>query len=324
MAGQRASSSLFGSLIGVFRARRQGPRRQLLLLAARRWSRQRLLSSRVGRVVVGGLVLSAGVASGMLGASASGAGSGEPLFRDSGPLIFDFVKVGETSEPKVVTIGNGGEGQLEITAVEASSHSFGIQSDECLGMSLSSDQTCTVSVVFHPHSAGTLIGSLVLTEARDSCKNYVALAGSGTNEATNSVAAHSSACTVPPEVVSVPGKVVTTPGQTEVIQGPGVSASSEADVLQFIAPPKCVVAGRSIRLDLHTSKADQIISAQVFINGHLDNSMRGRNISTLTTDLPRNHLRRYRVQVLAGIATGHTLGLTRYFYVCLKPRLKSH
>lgn len=258
----------------------------------------------------------AGLVLGLLVASASGAGSGEPLFHDSGTVIFNFVAVGTTSQPQTVTISNAGEGELEITGVAVSnSKDFSVSTDECTGESLGANQTCTVSVVFHPYEVGTRFGSLEITTTRSACKNYVAMAGSGT-KAQAPTTANAADCVVPGP--PVPGKTVIVPGQnttTEVPGGTG-SAATESDVLQFVAPPKCVLSGHRIRLDLHTSKADEIVAARVYINGHLDNVARYPNITTVVTRLPHNRLRRYRVQVVAGIATGGTLGLTRYFYVC--------
>jgi hypothetical protein len=74
-------------------------------------------------------------------------------------------------------------------------------------------------------------------------------------------------------------------------------------------------------MHLRTSKADLIVAAQVYINGHLATVVHGTNLSTVVAALrkpPRGSkpLRRYRVQVLASIATGGTLGLTRYFAAC--------
>jgi hypothetical protein len=247
------------------------------------------------------------------------------VFHDSGPLIFNFVKVGESSAPKTATITNDGSGQLEITGVEVPNHDFIVQADGCEGASLSSGQSCTVSVVFAPHIAGTRLSSIVFHEVRGACTDYVSLAGSGTDAAASASAiAHAANCIVstststvggPTQVITAPG-----PGQKEDVETPGAAGpASEGDILQFVTPPKCVISGRHIRLDLHTSKADQIVAARVYINGHLDKAIRDPSISIVIVDLPHNHLRRYRVQVIANIAPGGTLGLTRYFSVCPPP-----
>jgi hypothetical protein len=261
--------------------------------------------------LAGLLMLPIGLGTGMLVSSAHGAG--EPLFHDSGTIIFNFVSVGNTSEPQSVTIGNAGEGELVITGIDVSnSKDFSIVGNQCTGMSLSAGQSCSLAVVFHPTVVGTRFGSLVVTSTRSACKNYVAMAGSGTKAQAPAIA-NAADCIVPGP--PVPGKTVVVPGQTTTTEAPAAGFVPEADTLQLVSPPKCV-HGRSIQLDLHTSKADQIIEAQIYINGHLDKVVRESSVSIVSTDLPHKPRRRYRVQVIASLATGGTLGLTRYFAVC--------
>jgi hypothetical protein len=292
---------------------------------------RRVLLGRTSRVVLTGLlVLPAGAGLGLLVASASGQGAAEPQFHGSGPLIFEFVKVGQTSEPKSETISNVGTGELEIADVEVPDQKdFSIETDECVGVSLSSGQSCTLSVVFHPGAAGTRFSSLVFSEPHGSCKSYVAVAGSGTSETKAPAVARTAGCSLSTPTTSI--QTVTAPGQTGTVEStltPGTASTPEGDVLQFVTPPRCVIPGRHIRLDLHTSKADQIVAARVYINGHLDKAIRDPSISAVIVDLPHNNrLRRYRVQAIANIAPGGTLGLTRYFSVCPAPRKhgsKSH
>jgi len=264
------------------------------------------------------LMLPVGLGVGMLVSSAHGAG--EPLFHDSGTVIFNFVSVGSTSEPQSVTIGNAGEGELEITGVDVSNgKDFSIVGDGCTGMSLSAGQSCSLAVVFHPAVVGTRFGSLVITSTRSACKNYVAMAGSGTKTQAPTTA-NAADCIVsgPP----VPGKTVVVPGQTTTTEAPAAGSVLEADILQLVSPPKCV-HGRDIRLDLHTSKADQIVEAQIYINGHLDKVVRESSVSIVSSDLPHKPRSRYRVQVIASLATGGTLGLTRYFETCHRTRTRS-
>jgi len=259
--------------------------------------------------------LPVGAGLGLLVSSASGAGSGEPVFEDSGPVIFNFVPVGSESEAKSVTIRNSGEGALEITSAEVSvKKDFSIVTDGCSGMSLSSGQSCTVSVVFHPAAVGTLFGSLVVSSSRGVCKNYVALAGSGTKTQAPATAIAAS-CGVPSETVIVPGQTVT--AKTPVgVPNTNTTPQFEADTLQIVSPPRCVVSGRHLRLYLRTSKAEPILLALVYINGHLDLVARGQNLSVVTVELPHKPRLRYRVQVVANTATSPTLGLTRYFEAC--------
>ena len=263
-------------------------------------------------MLAGILSLAGGSGLALLVSSASGAGSGEPVLKDSGPLLFNFVPVGGESEAKYETIGNEGEGVLEITSIGVTNkRDFSIAVDGCTGMSLSSGQSCAVSVVFHPAAVGTRFGSLVIS-SHGGCTNYAALAGSGT-ETTAPATANAASCGVPSETVTVPGGTLTVKAPVSV---PTTTPQSEADTLQIVSPPRCVVVGRHLRLYLRTSKAEPIVLALVYINGHLDLAARGQDLSVVSVRLPHKPRPRYRVQVVANTATSPTLGLTRYFEAC--------
>jgi len=266
-------------------------------------------------ILAGLLSLAGGGGLALLVSSASGAGSGEPVFGDSGPVIFNFVPVGGESEAKSETIGNKGEGVLEITSIGViDKKDFSIAIDGCTGMSLSSGQTCTVSVVFHPVVVGTRVSSLIISSSHYTCKNYVALAGSGT-KAQAPATANAASCGVPDETITVPGQTVT--AKTPVsVPNTNTTPQFEADTLQIVSPPRCVVSGRHLRLYLRTSKAEPIIVALVYINGHLDLAGHGQDLSVVSVQLPHKPRPRYRVQVIANTATSPTLGLTRYFEAC--------
>jgi hypothetical protein len=283
-----------------------------------------LLFSRTRHLVLAGLLsLVGGGGLGLLVASASGQGSGEPLFQDNGPIVFNFVQVGSTSETKSVTISNAGEGELEITSAEVSaSKDFSIVADGCIDTSLAAGQSCAVSLVFHPAAAGTRVGSLVIGDSHDTCKNYVNLAGSGTETKASSTV-KAAACVVSGSTTTLPGKTVTSPGQTAVAVQAPTPPLPEVDTLQLVSPPRCV-SGRHISMRLRTSKAESIVLARVYINGHLVETARSHDLSVVVADLPGKPLRRYRVQVVVGIAIGRTLGLTHYFATCSqRPRRSS-
>jgi hypothetical protein len=244
-------------------------------------------------------------------ANGQGSGSGQPLFHDSGSVVFNFVSVGSTSEAKSVTIGNAGEGSLAIVKVGVSAgKDFSLSSDACTGKALSAGQTCTVSVVFHPSAAGTRLGSLVIEDARGECKNYVALAGSGT-ETQAPALANVADCAVPGQTVTLPGQEA--PGK--VPAGQSSAPQSEADVLQIVSPPRCI-ANRRFRMRLRTSKAERIVLARVYVNGHPRKTAHGHSLGVVAVDLHSRSLRRYRLQIVVSTATGHMLGLTRYFTSC--------
>jgi hypothetical protein len=269
-------------------------------------------------VLAGLLSLVGGGGLALLVSSASGAGSGEPVVKDSGPVLFNFVPVGGESEAESETVGNEGEGVLEITGTEVTNkRDFSIAADRCTGMSLSSGQSCTVSVVFHPIVVGTRFASLVISSS-GGCKNYVALAGSGT-QAQAPATANAANCGAPTETVTVPGGSVTVKAPGNV---PSTTPQSEADTLQIVSPPRCALSERHLRLYLHTSKGEPIVAARVYVNGHFDKAVSGKNLSIVVVDLPRVRRSRYRVQVLANVPAGPTLGLTRYFEAC--PQRSNH
>ena len=124
-------------------------------------------------------------------------------------------------------------------------------------------------------------------------------------------------CGVPSETITVPGQTVTAKTPVSVPNtNTNTTPQSEADTLQIVSPPRCVVSGRHLRLYLRTSKAEPIVLALVYVNGHLDLAARGQNLSVVSVQLPHKPRPRYRVQVLANTATSPTLGLTRYFEAC--------
>jgi len=284
---------------------------------------RRLLDSGMRHVVLAGLLsLAAGGGLAVLVSSASGQGSGLPLFHSSGAVIFNFVPKGSTSEAKSATISNAGEGTLEITGVEVpawSKSNFSIATDGCTGTALGAGQTCTISVVFHPTAVGTLVGDLVITDARDECDNYITLVGSGT-ETPAPATAHAADCVVPGPTISVPGKTVTLPGKTVTIKVPTSPPSTTPppvmDALQIVSPPRCV-SGRRIAIHLRTSLADRIVFARAYVGGRLVGTAHGYSVSVVTANLRGKLADRYRVRVVAGTANGKTLSLIPYYATCL-------
>jgi len=276
---------------------------------------RRLRLSRMRVALAGLLCLTGGSGLGWLDSSANGQRPGEPVFHDDGPIVFNFVPLGSTSEAKSVTISNAGEGTLGIASIKVSvPKDFSVVANECTGMSLAAGQSCALSVVFHPSTVGTRVGSLVVSDSRGTgCDDYIGLAGSGTETPAPTIA-NAATCAVS-ETVTAPGQTVT---DTTPVYPPATTTpmSSEVDTLQIVSPPRCVVSERHLRLHLRVSKAEPIAFASVYINGHLNLVARGQNLSVVTLELPYGRGPRYRVQVVASTAGGETVGLTRYFGVC--------
>ena len=79
----------------------------------------------------------------------------------SSAVVFPVTVIGQSSAVQTVSVSNAGGGQLTIASV-AVSGAF-LESDNCVGVTLSGTATCSVRVKFSPLSAGALQGSLTVT-----------------------------------------------------------------------------------------------------------------------------------------------------------------
>lgn len=287
---------------------------------------RRLLGGGTKLMVLAGLLaLAAGGGLGLLVSLADGQESGRPVFHSGGPVIFNFVPAGTTSEAKSAAISNTGEGVLEITGAEvplSSRHDFSIVTDGCTGAMLGPGQACTVSLVFHPAAVGTRLGELVITDARGACSNYVTLVGSGTEAPTPTIAKVASCTptttvTLPGRTVTVTTKAVTPPGKTVTITAPTIPP----DALQLVSQRGCI-SGRRIRIYLHTTRAERIVSAHTYIGGHRAGAAHGHSIGFVIANLRGKLADHYRVRVVADTATGKSLSAIRSYTTCVASRVK--
>jgi hypothetical protein len=92
-------------------------------------------------------------------------------------LNFGRVKAGTTSLAKKVTVTNHSGAAIGFTSVAASA-SFNVSSNTC-GTSLAAGATCTVSVTFSPAAAGTVNGTLTLTDSAVTSPQTLGLRGTG-------------------------------------------------------------------------------------------------------------------------------------------------
>ncbi len=153
-----------------------------------------------------------GVGATLIGGSASAA-SGPVFTPSSFYLVYDFVKVGDTSPSQSVTVTNTGSGDETFSAVSLKGldpGDFVIDSDSCSGQTLHTNDSCDVSVKFTPAAKGTRIASLRFDD-NTPCGNIVDLAGSGTDTTTRA-RAHTSACIVGKVVTNTVTTTTTTPG----------------------------------------------------------------------------------------------------------------
>ncbi len=109
-------------------------------------------------------------------------GTGEAPATDSlptSPLVFPATLVGQLSAPQTLSLGNIGD--LTLTGISvAVSGPFQV-SNTC-GTQLTGDNSCAISVVFAPTSAGALAGTLTVTDAIRT--QTVALSGTGVDPTT--------------------------------------------------------------------------------------------------------------------------------------------
>jgi hypothetical protein len=96
-------------------------------------------------------------------------------------LGFGGVKVGLKSAPKIVTLTNSG-GTLTIHAITLGGQNAAsfTQTNNC-GNSVAAHSSCTINVVFTPHSSGAKIAKLQIGDSDPTSPQMVSLTGTGTN-----------------------------------------------------------------------------------------------------------------------------------------------
>jgi hypothetical protein len=125
--------------------------------------------------------------------SATLTGTGAPPVAGVAPasLSFSSQNVGTTSASQPVALSNTGAATLTIASITASTN-FG-QTNTCAG-SVAAGGSCTINVNFTPTAAGTLTGTLTVTDNSNGVTGStqtVALSGTGAGTATASLSAAS-------------------------------------------------------------------------------------------------------------------------------------
>ena len=102
----------------------------------------------------------------------------------SSSLDFGEVRVGDSSFTNL-TISNSGSANLiirQMTFSGADTLDFNTREDKCTGVTLSQSQSCTVQIVFSPHSTGSKSATLsISSNDPDTPTQTVSLSGSGTD-----------------------------------------------------------------------------------------------------------------------------------------------
>jgi hypothetical protein len=91
-------------------------------------------------------------------------------------LSFGTEVVGTISQPLTVTVTNSGTASLTVTTIAVSANFA--QTNDC-GSSLTAGANCSVNVTLSPQAAGTLSGTLTLTDNASGSPHSVSLSGTG-------------------------------------------------------------------------------------------------------------------------------------------------
>jgi hypothetical protein len=94
-------------------------------------------------------------------------------------INFGDVQVGRTSSPRVITVSNTGDGDLTISSVTYPKLPFRVISDNCSGKTISSSESCTVTVVFNPISIGYFSAYYLYVLSNDPVRPKVEVSLSG-------------------------------------------------------------------------------------------------------------------------------------------------
>jgi hypothetical protein len=103
---------------------------------------------------------------------------------DRNALDFGDQVVGETSNPRSVTVTNPGTGPLYLNSIEMRGENwrnFSIVEDTCTGKTIAPNRSCIVDVRFTPTATGDSRASLVLTDNAQDSPQKVGLTGKGIN-----------------------------------------------------------------------------------------------------------------------------------------------
>ena len=102
-----------------------------------------------------------------------------PAVSVSGSFSFPATAVGGSSAVEFVTLSNKGTSTLNFSSTFAISGPFAFGGKGTCGMSVASNSSCTISVVFKPTYAGTATGAVKLTDNAGSGSQSIALSGNG-------------------------------------------------------------------------------------------------------------------------------------------------
>jgi hypothetical protein len=240
-----------------------------------------------------------------------------PVFVSSGTVTYDFIAVGDSAS-KTVHVSNPSSKSLTISNIDFSgpdTADFAITANTCTGAKLVNGSGCNVTVRFSPVLAGTRVASLRFTDDSP-CKNFVTVAGSGTQTQPPTFA-RSAACDQGVEQVEVPGQTVTqttttstTTTITRTVPVPTVNGQAA------ITLPTSCVSKRAITFHLAAPAGQIFKKVTVKLGSKTFKTLKGKTIkSTISLKgLPRG---RFTLSIVGTLKSGKTVKQTRHYVTCV-------
>jgi hypothetical protein len=103
---------------------------------------------------------------------------------DRNSIEFGDEVVGETSNPRRVTVTNPGGRPLYVNSIELRGENwreFAVVEDTCTGKTVAPNRSCIIDVQFTPNATGDRRANMVLTDNAQDSPQKVGLTGSGIN-----------------------------------------------------------------------------------------------------------------------------------------------
>ncbi|WCB96960.1 hydrolase [Baekduia alba] len=247
--------------------------------------------------------------------TASAADDSRPTFTSSGTLTFDFVAVGQ-SATKTVKISNPSKSALTIANVDFSgpdTADFAMTQNTCVGAKLANGSSCAITVRFAPVVSGTRVASLRFTDDTP-CKNFVTIAGSGT-DTPQAARAFGAACDQAVEQVTTPGQTVTQTTTTTTTTTTAVPVPT-IDGQAAISLPSSCVSKRRITFHLAAPAGKIFKKVTVRLGGKTFKTLKGKAIKSTVSlkGLPRG---RFTLTIVGTLNSGKTVKQTRHYVTCV-------
>src|SRR5579864_7467755 len=137
-------------------------------------------------------------------------------------VTFPSIAIGKTSATINVTLTNSST-PLSIGTVSASGD-YAVASNTCTG-TIAASKTCTIGVTFTPTVAGTITGTLTISDGASTSPQVLPLTGTGTGTVTNTVSFSPTSLSFPNQVTGT-----TSASQGITVTNNGTSALSVATI----------------------------------------------------------------------------------------------